>query len=111
MTSGKELLVDADVKRWSENLAEGSHWTRKSFLHQLSAYCAYRKLSPKEIINEFQSDKKKGQDALEDYLRALKASGKSPATVKAALSAIIGILGIMQRRESTLGSLFKKIAY
>lgn len=62
----------------------------------MSAYCAYRKLSPQEVVSEFQLDKKKGQDSLEDYLRALKASGKSPATVKAALSAIKSWLSLFE---------------
>jgi hypothetical protein len=87
VSSGKELLSD-DVRRWSENLAEGSYWARKSFLHRLSAYCEYRKLSPQGIVNDFQTDKKKGQDTLEGYLRWPKASGKSAATIKAALTAV-----------------------
>ncbi len=88
MSSGKELLGDDDVRRWSENLAEGSHWTRKVYLHHLAKYCTYRSLTPQAIVKEFEADKKKGQDQLEDYLRSLKAEGKSPATVKMALCAI-----------------------
>lgn len=94
MTSGKELLKeDEDVRRWSVNLAEGSHWTRKAFLHHLAKYCSYRGLTPQDVVKEFETDKKKAQDNLEDYVRALKAEGKSPATLKMGLSAIKSWLG------------------
>ncbi|MDA4125847.1 MAG: hypothetical protein OK452_01400 [Thaumarchaeota archaeon] len=92
MAGGRELLSDKDVKRWHDNLLKGSHWTGRNWLYNLSAYSKYRNLPPKALIEEFRTDKKAGQDALEDYLNQLALDKKAPSTIKAALDAFRSFL-------------------
>ncbi len=91
----KDLLRDPDVKRWYLNLQEGSIRTSEVYLYWLNDYCAGRNTTPKDLVEEFQKDKKKAQDELEDYIRQLRqrkspfyAGSATPKTVSLALTAI-----------------------
>jgi integrase len=64
-----ELLKDNNVIRWHENLKEGSMGTADLYLHYLLDYCNYRRMTPSALVGEFQRNKKKAQDSLEDYIQ------------------------------------------
>jgi hypothetical protein len=93
--SGRSLLETRDVKRWYDNLAEGSPKTAEAYLWWLRDYCHAVGLEPGEVISEFTCGKKTAQDRLEDYIRSLKArispyDGKplKPKTIHGALCAV-----------------------
>lgn len=88
-------LDDPDVKRWFVNLQKGSLRTAEQYYNWLATFCDYRQMTPKELIEEFKQDKKKAQDALEDFINelSLKISPTTnqptaPKSVNLALSAI-----------------------
>ncbi len=76
---------------------------QKSYLHHLAKCCDYRNLTPRGVVEEFRSSKKKGQDALEDYVRMLSTQ-KSSESAKMALAALKSWLG---RFEDANGSALK----
>ncbi|HEV2138556.1 MAG TPA: hypothetical protein VGR53_06910 [Nitrososphaerales archaeon] len=93
--SERSLLAAEDVKRWHDNLAEGSPKTAEAYLWWLRDYCSKVEKEPVEVISEFTLDKKAAQDRLEDYIRSLKArispyDGKplKPKTINSALCAV-----------------------
>jgi len=46
------LLVDKDIARWYDNLAEGSKVTPKVYLRQLDNFCRQMKTTPKELLTK-----------------------------------------------------------
>jgi integrase len=86
--SERSLLNAEDVRRWHDNLREGSPRTAGEYLRWLADYCSKREMSPVEVISEFTQDKKAAQDRLEDYIRSLKDRGLKPKTLNGALCAI-----------------------
>jgi integrase len=87
MAQGADLLSDPDVRRWYENLAEGSHRTAVEYLSWLKQYCDYVGQTPKELVLAFGQDKKLAQDSLEDWISSLRHRGMMPKTINNALSA------------------------
>lgn len=85
MGMGTELLVDPDVTRWHSNLGESA---ARGYLRWLSIYCSFRGKSPKEVIDEFKTDKKLGQDSIQDFLKSLENKEYAPKTLHSALFAI-----------------------
>lgn len=86
--SERSLLDAEDVKRWHDNLTEGSPRTAEEYLRWLADYCSWRQVRPVEVISEFTQDKKAAQDRLEDYIRSLKARGLRPRSMNSALCAV-----------------------
>ncbi|MDG6913689.1 MAG: site-specific integrase [Nitrososphaerota archaeon] len=91
----RSLLETRDVKRWYDNLAEGSPKTAETYLWWLRDYCSKVEMVPTELVSEFNLDKKAAQDRLEDYVRSLKArispydkKPLKPKTVNGALCAV-----------------------
>ena len=93
--SERSLLASEDVKRWYDNLAEGSPKTAEAYLWWLGDYCSKVEMVPTELVSEFNLDKKAAQDRLEDYIRSLKArispydkKPLKPKTINGALCAV-----------------------
>ena len=93
--SERSLLDTKDVRRWYDNLAEGSPRTAEVYLWWLADYCSKCGKEPLEVISEFTLDKKAAQDRLEDYIRSLKARPSSvdgkplkPKSINGAMCAV-----------------------
>lgn len=88
---GAALLKNGDVKRWFENLKEGSERTGDVYLVWLQQFVDFTKASPTASIQRFksgESGKKQVQDSLFDFIQHLKEKGLAPKSMNGALSAV-----------------------
>jgi len=70
-----DLLEDADVRRWFDNLAAKSILTATVYLRNLGLYCDLNKTDPKSILKVART--KAFRDSFTDFVRKLEREGKA----------------------------------
>jgi len=88
---GAALLKDADIKRWCDNLSEGSPRTADVYLAWLQHFADFTKASPTDSVLRFKSGdsgKKEVQDSISDFIHHLLTKGFAPKSLNGALSAV-----------------------
>jgi hypothetical protein len=76
----KDLLEDADVRRWHDNLEAGSPITAEVYLRGLGLYSTLTGTTPREILKEAQS--KKFRDEFVDFVRMMESQGKAGSYIE-----------------------------
>lgn len=74
-----QLMNDASVRRWFENLRSRSIITATVYLRNLGLYCELNHTSPKEILEV--STSRKFKDDFTDFVRKLESEGKAGSYV------------------------------
>ena len=64
-----DLLNDPDVKRWYNNVKEGSQTTADTSIRRLGLFCEFVKKSPKELLT---LDEKERNDLLVDFVSSFR---------------------------------------
>ena len=64
-----DLLNDPDVKRWYNNVKEGSQTTADTSIRRLGLFCEFVKKSPKELLT---LNEKERNDLLVDFVSSFR---------------------------------------
>jgi len=82
------LLTDGTVKRWYENVAQGSPLTAEIRIRMLYRYLQLNELTPNQLVENAQKDRKGVEDQLQDFLMKQLKDGLAPSYVKNYIKAI-----------------------
>jgi len=76
-----KLLSDSDIKRWYTNVARGSPITAEVHLRRLSLFCEQNNLSPRELVDFGQKDRKKLENLIQDHITIMESEEKAPGYI------------------------------
>ena len=83
------MLVDANVRRWHDNLARGSARTAAGYLGKLGRFLEEHALSTKQLVK---MAARKRDDLLADHVSRMTKAGRAPAYIKGVKQSVVSFL-------------------
>ncbi|MEO9308123.1 MAG: site-specific integrase [Nitrososphaera sp.] len=77
-----DLLRDADLKRWFDNLARGSRLTAEVRLRRLANFCRIHDITPRQMVELAQRDLRTATDLIQDHITWMEEKNYSPGYIE-----------------------------
>ncbi|MGI0070192.1 MAG: hypothetical protein ACREAN_08065, partial [Nitrosopumilaceae archaeon] len=83
-----ELLRDADLKRWYNNLARGSKITADVRLRRVANFCKIHNMTPRDLASLAQRDLRAATDLMEDHITWMEEKHYSPGYIENTIKSV-----------------------
>jgi len=88
LTKSEQMLLDPDVKRWSDNLARGSPITADVRLRRLRIFCEQNNTTAQQLATLGKNDRKAVEDILQDHVTTMEKHGNAPSYISGIIKAV-----------------------
>ena len=88
LTKSEQMLLDPDVKRWSDNLARGSPITADVRIRRLRIFCEQNNTTAKQLTTLGKNDRKVLEDLLQDHVTRMEKHGNAPSYISGVIKAV-----------------------